>query len=105
MSEHYDVFLSYAHADAAQVHRLAENLHNAGLEVFLDEWEIAPGDVLVHRLDHGLLNSRNGVLAVMPTALTRPLVLQEYAAMVQRAGPRRARGAACRLRDGAERSG
>jgi tetratricopeptide (TPR) repeat protein len=31
MAEHYDVFLSYAQADAAQVHSLAENFHNAGL--------------------------------------------------------------------------
>jgi hypothetical protein len=51
MTKHWDVFLSYARTDAAQVHRLAENLHNVGLEVFLDEWQIAPGDVLVHQLD------------------------------------------------------
>ena len=85
MAEHFDVFLSYARADAAQVHRLAENLHQAGLEVFLDEWEIAPGDVLVHQLDHGLLNSRTGILAVTPTALSRPWVQNEYAAMMTRA--------------------
>jgi hypothetical protein len=84
MPEHYDVFLSYARADAAQVHRLAENLHNAGLEVFLDEWEIAPGDVLVHQLDRGILNSRNVVLAVTPTSLSRPWVLEEYAAALTR---------------------
>jgi hypothetical protein len=84
MPEHWDVFLSYARADAAQVHRLAENLHNAGLEVFLDEWEIAPGDVLVHQLDRGLLNSRNGILAVTPTSLSRPWVLEEYAALLTR---------------------
>jgi hypothetical protein len=41
MAEHWDVFLSYARTDAAQVHQLAENLHNTGPEVFLDEWQIA----------------------------------------------------------------
>ncbi|HYU31823.1 MAG TPA: toll/interleukin-1 receptor domain-containing protein [Thermoanaerobaculia bacterium] len=85
MPEHWDVFLSYARADAAQVHRLAEILHNAGLEIFLDAWEIAPGDVLVHQLDGGILNSRNGILAVTPTSLSRPWVLAEYAAMMTRA--------------------
>ena len=85
MPEQWDVFVSYARADAVQVHRLAENLHNAGLKVFLDEWEIALGDVLVHQLDRALLNSRNGILAVTPTALTRPWVLEEYAAMMTRA--------------------
>ncbi|HSG38310.1 MAG TPA: TIR domain-containing protein, partial [Thermoanaerobaculia bacterium] len=91
MTERYDVFLSYARADAGQVRRLAENLHNAGLDVFFDEWEIGPGDVLVHRLDHGLLNSRNGVLCVTPTSLSRPWVLEEYAAMVTRAVDRKLR--------------
>jgi tetratricopeptide (TPR) repeat protein len=85
MAEHWDVFLSYARADAAQVHRLAENLHHAGLKVFLDEWEIAPGDILVHQLDRGILNSLNGILAVTPTALARPWVQNEYAAMMTRA--------------------
>lgn len=91
MAERYDVFLSYARADAEQVRRLAENLHNAGLDVFFDEWEIGPGDVLVHRLDHGLLNSRNGALCVTPTALSRPWVLEEYASLMTRAVDRKLR--------------
>ncbi|MEA2602862.1 MAG: hypothetical protein QOF89_3854, partial [Acidobacteriota bacterium] len=85
MTEPYDVFISYARADAEQVRRLAENLHNAGLHVFLDEWEIGPGDVVVHHLDAAILNSRNGVLCVTPTALSRPWVQEEYAALLNRA--------------------
>src|SRR5436305_3804054 len=88
MAEPYDVFISYARADAEHVRRLAESLHNAELKVFFDEWEIGPGDVLVHKLDEGL-NSRNGVLCVTPTALSRPWVLEEYAAMVTRAVERK----------------
>ena len=84
-SASFDVFLSYAHVDAEQVHRLAENLHQAGLTVFLDAWEIAPGDVLVHQLERGILHSRNGILAVTPAALSRPWVLEEYAALLTRA--------------------
>ena len=44
----FDVFISYGHQDQAWVRTLAENLYRAGLEVFYDEWEIGPGDVLVH---------------------------------------------------------
>ena len=51
MTDAFDVFISYAHADADWVRVLAENLHQQGLQVFFDEWEIGPGDVLVHRLD------------------------------------------------------
>ena len=85
MAETWDVFISYARADQDWVRTLATNLHNLGLDIFLDEWEIGPGDVLVHRLDEDLLCSRNGVLVVSPAALVRPWVQNEYAAMMTRA--------------------
>jgi hypothetical protein len=85
MADTYDVFVSYARADGEQVRRLAENLHQSGLEVFFDEWEVGPGDVLVHQLDRGLLRAKNGLVVVTPTALSRPWVLEEYAAMITRA--------------------
>jgi hypothetical protein len=73
------------HQDQAWVHALAENLHRAGLEAFLDAWEITPGDVVVHQLERGLLASRNGVLVVCLASVSRPWVQQEYAVMVERA--------------------
>jgi hypothetical protein len=85
MAETWDVFISYARADQDWVRTLATNLHNLGLDIFFDEWEIGPGDVLVHRLDAGLLRSRTGVLVVSPAALARPWVQNEYAAMMMRA--------------------
>jgi TIR domain/CHAT domain len=81
----FDAFICYSHEDAAWVHALAENLHHAGLDIFLDKWEIGPGDVVVHQLEEGLLHSGNGILVVSPTAVTRPWVRQEYAVMVSRA--------------------
>lgn len=83
--ETFDVFISYGHADASWVHRLAGKLHQVGLDVFLDEWEIGEGDVVVHQLERGLLNSRNGVLVVSPASVQGPWVQQEYAVMVDRA--------------------
>ncbi len=80
-----DVFISYAHADQPWVRVLAENLYQSGLEVFYDEWEMGPGDVLVHKIDAGILTAYNGVLVVSPNALERPWVQQEYAAMMNRA--------------------
>jgi hypothetical protein len=38
-----------------------------------------------HQLDRGILNSRNGIPAVTPTALSRPWVQEEYATMMIRA--------------------
>lgn len=83
--ETFDVFISYGHDDATWVHGLAGDLHQAGLDVFLDEWEIGEGDVVVHQLERGLLNSRNGVLVISPASVSRPWVQQEYAVMVDRA--------------------
>jgi tetratricopeptide (TPR) repeat protein len=80
-----DVFISYGHADADWVRILAENLHNSDLQVFYDEWDIGSGDVLVHKLDEGILNSRSGILIVSPASLSRPWVQAEYAAMMTRA--------------------
>jgi len=83
---YYDVFISYARADAPEwVRTLAETLHRKGFEAFWDGWEIGPGDVLVHELDRGLLASRNGVLVVTKSAFARPFVRAEYAAMMTRA--------------------
>jgi hypothetical protein len=55
------------------------------MRTFFDEWEIGPGDVLVHRLEEGLQTSRNGILVVSPASVARPWVQQEYAVMVSRA--------------------
>lgn len=81
----WDVFISYARADFGWVNTLAENLHSLGLRVFFDEWEIGAGDVVVHRLDQGLRESRNGILVVSPHSMTRPWVMEEYAVLVTRA--------------------
>ena len=81
----WDVFISYAHKDADWVQNLADNLYRADFEVFIDSWEIAAGDVLVHKIDEGILKAKTGILVVSPEALSRPWVLEEYAAMMSRA--------------------
>lgn len=81
----WDVYMSYARTDLTACNTLATALHEHGLRVFFDEWEVAPGDVLVHRLDTGLRDSRNGVLVVSRAAFAHPWVLQEYAALLTRA--------------------
>jgi tetratricopeptide (TPR) repeat protein len=84
VSERFDVFISYAHADAEWVGVLADNLHRLGLDVFQDRWEIRPGDIVVRRLEEGIRSSANGVLVVSPASLASKWVQQEYAAMLVR---------------------
>lgn len=40
----YDVFLSYSRTDETTVRALAETLRSRGFEVFLDQWNLVPGD-------------------------------------------------------------
>src|ERR1041385_5664830 len=81
----FDVFISYSHEDADQGRRLAKSLYQAGLEVFFDEWEIAPGDVIAHKLDEGIRGSSAGVLICTRSPLSSEWVRAEYEQMVQQA--------------------
>ncbi len=86
MTERFDVFISYAHRDRPEwAETLAGNLHQMGFEVFLDAWEIGPGDRLVHKLDEAILKSRHGVLVITSSYFDRPFVKAEYEAIMHRA--------------------
>jgi tetratricopeptide (TPR) repeat protein len=43
MSDHYDIFISYAQRDAKYVEDISSTLRDAGFRVWLDTWEIAVG--------------------------------------------------------------
>jgi hypothetical protein len=61
----YDVFISHASEDKADVARpLAELLQRAGLSVWLDEFELRIGDSLREKIDLGLSQSRFGVVVL-----------------------------------------
>jgi hypothetical protein len=64
----YDVFLSYSSKDRIVVHDIAERLKKDGLRVWLDAWEIRPGDSIPSRLEQGLENSRVLVLCMSANA-------------------------------------
>ena len=81
----WDVFVSYGHGDAEWARVLAGNLHRAGFEVFLDEWELVGGDRVTGRLEEGIHGSVNGVLVVSPHSLSRPWVREEYEALLRQA--------------------
>jgi small GTP-binding protein len=53
----YDVFLSHSSKDKAIVRAIAERLRVDGLRVWLDDWEIRPGDSIPAKIEHGLEHS------------------------------------------------
>lgn len=65
ISKQYDVFISHASEDKDIVVRpLAHALVAEGVKVWYDELEIKIGDSLRQKIDHGLANSRAGILVL-----------------------------------------
>ena len=60
----YDVFLSHNSQDKAVVRGVAERLRGDGLRVWLDAWEIRPGDSIPAKIEAGLEHSRVLVLCM-----------------------------------------
>src|ERR1700749_3755396 len=63
----YDVFLSHSSADKPVVRAVAERLRTDGLRVWLDDWELKPGDHL-SKIEDGLEHSRVLVLFMSANA-------------------------------------
>jgi len=63
----YDVFLSHSSNDKPVVRELANRLKQDGLRVWVDEWEIQPGDMIGLKIQQGLERSRT-LLMVMSSA-------------------------------------
>jgi hypothetical protein len=60
----YDVFLSHSLKDKPLVRAIAERLRTDGLRVWLDEWQIKPGDSIPAKIEEGLEHSRVLVLCM-----------------------------------------
>src|SRR5919107_2233715 len=54
----YDVFISHSSKDNLVVRALAQRLRDDGLRVWLDDWELKPGDNIPHKIEEGLEHSR-----------------------------------------------
>jgi hypothetical protein len=63
------IFLSHKGADTDWSERLATRLREAGLEVWLDKWEIRPGDSITGRIDEGLERATVLLLVLTPEAV------------------------------------
>ena len=63
------VFLSYAHTDEAIARRVADILHQAGLEVWEATREIMPGDNWAAKVDKALRDSQAMVVLLTPRTM------------------------------------
>ena len=56
------VFISHSSKDKPMVETLANDLSNRGFEVWLDKWEIVPGDNIVDKINSGLEAADAGLI-------------------------------------------
>ncbi|TQK99562.1 Tfp pilus assembly protein PilF [Streptomyces puniciscabiei] len=87
----FHAFVSYAHEDKSWATALAENLHLLGLDVWLDQWEVAGGELVAPRLQDGLAKAGAVVAVVSPHWVTSGWCGEEFAAAVTGAVERRRR--------------
>jgi hypothetical protein len=80
----YDVFLSHNRQDKPRVLALAERLKEAGLQVWLDDWVIRPGDDIYLAIERGLEAARVQVLCLSPAALDSEWVALERSTVLFR---------------------
>ncbi|MFB4193239.1 toll/interleukin-1 receptor domain-containing protein [Streptomyces carpaticus] len=86
-----DVFVSCAHEDGEWARELAGRLFGHGLRVFLDEWNVLPGDVVVHRTEAAIGDAACAIVVVSPASATSPRALEEYAALATASAARNLR--------------
>jgi tetratricopeptide (TPR) repeat protein len=83
------VFVSYASEDKSVVVRLADDLNKAGIDVWLDEWAILPGDSIVEEINKALESNRYFLPVLSTSFLRKPWPKRELqSAMMKQAGQR-----------------
>lgn len=81
----WDIFLSYAHADRAEVAQpLAVALESLGLRVWLDHTELKVGDSLQEKIDEGLRLCRLGVVILSHAFFSHHYPVRELRGLAQR---------------------
>jgi hypothetical protein len=79
-------FISHASEDkAGYAEPLARELLAKGIDVWLDKWEIAPGDSLVHKIFHQAMAETDAVVVILSkTSVRKPWVEKELDVAVVR---------------------
>jgi hypothetical protein len=88
----WDVFISHASEDKAAVAKpLAEMLQAKGIKVWYDEFTLNIGDRLRQSIDHGLANSRYGLVVLSPKFFEKKWPQNELDGLISMETPERPR--------------
>lgn len=84
MEPGYDVFISHKSEHKPWVEWLSRALQSCGRTVFLDIWNLVPGETWLEGLHRGLKSSRSAVLVATPEVVHSGWVREEYAILQRR---------------------
>jgi hypothetical protein len=88
----WDLFISHASEDKADVaDPLAEILRSRGVNVWYDKFTLKIGDSLRRSIDHGLANSRYGVVVLSPMFFEKKWSQDELDGLLSMETPQRTR--------------
>lgn len=73
-------FLCHSSTDKLVVKEIAEYLENNNIEIWLDEWEMTPGDSLTSKISQGLESSDRIIVFISPESVESNWVKQELSA-------------------------
>ena len=68
MDKHPKVFVSYSHADKEFAQKLAEDLIELGIDIWIDKWEIFPGDSIIDKIYSEGLENTDIILILLSTS-------------------------------------
>lgn len=71
------VFLSHTGRDKPNVRHVASYLESRQISVWLDQWEMVPGDSLIEKISEGLEGSDKLVVFLSPASVESPWVQRE----------------------------
>jgi hypothetical protein len=77
------IFISHSHSDRELARRIAAELRMAGIEVWIDEGEVKPGDSLVERLRAGVGSTEHFGIIVSPDSMASEWVQLELNAALE----------------------
>ncbi len=72
------VFISYSHKNKSFAKKLATSLYDHGISVWWDEWEIKPGDIMVDKINSGIMDSGYFLLILTPDSTSSEWVEIEW---------------------------
>ena len=77
MSSTLDVFISYSWKDSTFVEDLATRLKKSGVSLWLDRYEIKPGEYLRHRVNEAIASADYSVVIISPDSIKSEWVQHE----------------------------